>query len=251
MTASLPQHHHIHVQYWHTYHVFYDSGCILGKALQKGQRQLFDREGWGIQVDSDLLNHAMENNGNEEKVYPYFYVGTKMSDFEEAQFVVRKGAVTYNDLQLFRLGDYEAMEDGGVEFMTSEYDSDTVIENAAGSAMLTNNHSVHLTPTTKRLHKQLDQSVEDDHNASLTEEQKTDAWKTVKEMTDYVINDKLCRNCDKNKFLAAVRDARQLYVTERNERVTPTDNTGRSVFLTTSPPKGKLNPSKRLKGIAG
>ena len=125
-----------------------------------------------------------------------------MLDYKAAQFLVSCGdAVAYVDLQLFWLGE----DDSGVnsiDFMNNDVDWFY----SAGLALLQNNHATHLTPTTKRLHDKLSQSVAEDEEEFLSEEQKSDAWKSVKEMIDYVLNDKSCRKRDKNKFLAAVRD---------------------------------------------
>ena len=168
VTASVPLHHHIHVQYWHTYPVFYDSGCDLGEVLQKAQRQLFEREGWGVQVDSEILNAALEKNGNTDKVFPHLFEGTKPSDYEEAKFVARSDAVMYSHLELFWLGEND-LGDNDVDF-TTECDEDVDGNYSSGSSLLRNNHSTHLTATTKRLHENLTKSVAEEADASLTAE---------------------------------------------------------------------------------
>lgn len=47
---------------------FMTLGCE--HALQKGQRQelVCEREGWGVQVSSDLMNALLEKSGNKEKL---------------------------------------------------------------------------------------------------------------------------------------------------------------------------------------
>lgn len=190
MTASLPNHAQINIQYWLIYQIFYNSGCDVGNTLQAAQRQHCDFERRGIPIDADSLYEAIEEQTNRDGEYPYLFKGTTDRDYDEAKYVMAQGAVTYEDINSYWL--FGNDDDNDVEFHNHDNTSEfgTEVNNTqdrygaliAGSGLLSNNHLVHLTPETQCLHQRLEQSMTHEYSI-LNEEERSIVNRRVSNLT--------------------------------------------------------------------
>ena len=288
------------MQYWLMYHILYGPDIEIGELLLRAQREQFQAEGRGIPVRAEIID-SVQRSG-ESVVFPFLYEGTKYTDFQEAQYVLSSGAVTYDDVKRFWLfgdssdddhdGDDNGEDESGIECDTSynlendvddesrgiqsnqsydlesnndecdgsynldsdEYNSEgqniNHASHANGSALLRNNHTVHLTPETQRLHQQLEQGREDG-NALLNEKEITDSWKDISEAASFILRDKHCRRVDRDRLVSTMSAALDEYMRQRQERIGKRNNVNKSVYLGNSPAKGKLPIAKRKKGPCG
>ena len=220
----------------------------------KAQHEQCTSEGRGIPIDQSDLDHALELHGNAQKEFPFFLPGTKQSDMDEAIFVLNQPVVTPKDLAWFwsrgdddkNHGDYNKNDDNeetaSVDFSGMASYDDT--------ALLRDNVLLNLTPETQRLHHSLEKSQKD-NNYPLDEQDKVDAFKSIKDCLDFVANDRHCTKGDMRKFVATVQAGFHEYVKERQEKRVANNKVGGVEYFGGSPVKGRVPLAKRYKGVGG
>lgn len=254
ITLTPADFHQINPQYWLLYSVFYNSGCDIGNLLMKAQQEQFLFEGRGIPIEESILNSALECAGNSENIFPSLYKGTSPRDYEEAKYVLLHGAVTSQDLEKHFITNLnienESCDSFGMDFSSAYDQEEDDCQGTSSSGFIRNNHTVQLSQETSRLHCSLEE-IGTDNSLSITDEDKMNAFKSVKECLDYVTNDRHCRKGDLRKFVSSVQNTLNEYIEERNSRRDSQPHTGGYVFTGGSPVKGRVSKSKRYKGVGG
>jgi len=213
----------------------------------KAQHEQFLFEGRGIPIDETILNSAHISAGNTEQQFPYLYMGTTERDYEEAKFVLMTGAVTLQDIQNHFTttlnNDNETCDYFDADYSSGYDQEEDNCELTSSSGLIHNSHTLQLSQDTTRLHCSLDETVLD-NSLPITDEDRINAFKSVKECLDYVTNDRHCRKGDLRKFVSSVQNTLKEYIDERKNRRDAQPNTGGYVFTGGSPVKGRVSKTE-------